>query len=71
MVVTIFSGTILFMYLHPRSRYSMDQDKVLSVFYMVVIPMLNPLIYSLRNKEVKISFGKKFFNLNLYILIGG
>ncbi|XP_072826824.1 olfactory receptor 5AP2-like [Vicugna pacos] len=55
MVVTIFFGTILFMYLRPSSSYAMDQDKVVSVFYAVVIPMLNPLIYSLRNKEVKIS----------------
>ncbi|XP_066487368.1 olfactory receptor 5AP2-like [Tiliqua scincoides] len=51
--VTIFYGTLLFMYLRPTSSYSMDQDKVVAVFYTVVIPMLNPLIYSLRNKEVK------------------
>uniref|UniRef100_A0A8D0HJ66 Olfactory receptor n=1 Tax=Sphenodon punctatus TaxID=8508 RepID=A0A8D0HJ66_SPHPU len=51
--VTIFHGTILFMYLRPTSRYSLDTDKILAVFYTVVIPMLNPLIYSLRNKEVK------------------
>ncbi|XP_049635827.1 olfactory receptor 1020-like [Suncus etruscus] len=60
MAVTIFFGTILFMYLRPSSSYSMDQDKVVSVFYTVVIPMLNPLIYSLRNKEVKASFRKLF-----------
>ncbi|XP_049747872.1 olfactory receptor 5AP2-like [Elephas maximus indicus] len=51
--VTIFFGTILFMYLRPTSSYSMQQDKVVSVFYTVVIPMLNPLIYSLKNKDVK------------------
>uniref|UniRef100_A0A8D0HJ78 Olfactory receptor n=1 Tax=Sphenodon punctatus TaxID=8508 RepID=A0A8D0HJ78_SPHPU len=51
--VTIFHGTILFMYLRPTSSYSLDTDKILAVFYTVVIPMLNPLIYSLRNKEVK------------------
>ncbi|XP_049747592.1 olfactory receptor 5AP2-like [Elephas maximus indicus] len=51
--VTIFFGTILFMYLRPTSSYSMEQDKVVSVFYTVVIPMLNPLIYSLKNKDVK------------------
>ncbi|XP_029430865.1 olfactory receptor 1019-like isoform X1 [Rhinatrema bivittatum] len=50
--VTLFYGTIIFMYLRPRSSYVMDQDRVASVFYAVVIPMLNPLIYSLRNKEV-------------------
>ncbi|XP_005309816.2 olfactory receptor 5AR1-like [Chrysemys picta bellii] len=51
--VVLFFGTVLFMYLHPPSSYSMDTDKVASVFYMMVIPMLNPLIYSLRNTEVK------------------
>nr|XP_056708005.1 olfactory receptor 1019-like [Euleptes europaea] len=53
MAVTIFYGTTVFMYLRPSSSYSLDQDKWASVFYTVVIPMLNPLIYSLRNKEVK------------------
>ncbi|XP_066476961.1 olfactory receptor 5AR1-like [Tiliqua scincoides] len=53
MAVTIFYGTTVFMYLRPSSSYSMDQDKWASLFYTVVIPMLNPLIYSLRNKEVK------------------
>ncbi|XP_076975770.1 olfactory receptor 5AP2 [Tamandua tetradactyla] len=53
MAVTIFFGTILFMYLRPTSSYSMEQDKVVSVFYTVVIPLLNPLIYSLKNKDVK------------------
>nr|XP_056706983.1 olfactory receptor 1019-like isoform X1 [Euleptes europaea] len=51
--VTIFYGTLIFMYLRPTSGYTMEQDKVISVFYTLVIPMLNPLIYSLRNKEVK------------------
>ncbi|XP_050812915.1 olfactory receptor 1009-like isoform X2 [Gopherus flavomarginatus] len=52
-VVALFYGTQLFVYLHPTSSYSMDTDKVVSVFYTLVIPMLNPFIYSLRNKEVK------------------
>ncbi|XP_045716035.1 olfactory receptor 1020-like [Phyllostomus hastatus] len=51
--VAIFYGTLLFMYFRPNSSYSMDTDKMASVFYTVVIPMLNPLIYSLRNKDVK------------------
>ncbi|XP_067151388.1 olfactory receptor 5AP2-like [Apteryx mantelli] len=51
--VTIFYGTGLFMYLRPSSSYSLGRDKIISVFYVVVTPMLNPLIYSLRNKEVK------------------
>uniref|UniRef100_G3RM83 Olfactory receptor n=1 Tax=Gorilla gorilla gorilla TaxID=9595 RepID=G3RM83_GORGO len=53
MAVTIFFGTILFMYLCPTSSYSMEQDKVVSVFYTLIIPMLNPLIYSLKNNDVK------------------
>ncbi|XP_067406691.1 olfactory receptor 5D18-like [Emydura macquarii macquarii] len=53
MAITVFHGTILFMYCRPTPSYSLDTDKIASVFYMVVIPMLNPLIYSLRNKEVK------------------
>ncbi|XP_051005136.1 LOW QUALITY PROTEIN: olfactory receptor 478-like [Acomys russatus] len=51
--VTLFYGTITFIYVMPKSSYSMEQNKVVSVFYMVVIPMLNPLIYSLRNNEIK------------------
>ncbi|XP_074854683.1 olfactory receptor 8U3-like [Carettochelys insculpta] len=51
--VTIFYGTLIFMYLQPSTNHSLDTDKVASVFYTVVIPMLNPLIYSLRNKDVK------------------
>ncbi|KAM4845648.1 olfactory receptor 5W2-like [Thomomys bottae] len=51
--VAIFQGTVLFMYFRPSSSYSLDQDKMTSLFYTLVIPMLNPLIYSLRNKDVQ------------------
>ena len=51
--VTLYYGTITFIYVMPKSSYSTEQNKVLSVFYTVVIPMLNPLIYSLRNRDVK------------------
>ncbi|XP_027260838.1 olfactory receptor 473 isoform X2 [Cricetulus griseus] len=51
--VTLYYGTITFIYVMPKSNYSTEQNKVLSVFYTVVIPMLNPLIYSLRNRDVK------------------
>ncbi|XP_036867673.2 olfactory receptor 8H1-like [Manis javanica] len=51
--VTIFYGTTMFTYLKPSKSYSLGKDQVASVFYTIVIPMLNPLIYSLRNKEVK------------------
>ncbi|XP_041517389.1 olfactory receptor 5B12-like [Microtus oregoni] len=56
--VSIFYGTIIFMYLQPSSSHYMDTDKMASVFYTMVIPMLNPLVYSLRNKEVKNAFRK-------------
>ncbi|XP_028740160.1 olfactory receptor 5B3-like [Peromyscus leucopus] len=56
--VSIFYGTLIFMYLQPSSSHSMDTDKTVSVFYTMVIPMLNPVVYSLRNKEVKSAFKK-------------
>uniref|UniRef100_H9GRV4 Olfactory receptor n=2 Tax=Anolis carolinensis TaxID=28377 RepID=H9GRV4_ANOCA len=51
--VSLFFGTAFFMYGQPGSITSPNQGKVVSIFYTIVIPMLNPLIYSLRNKEVK------------------
>ncbi|XP_029142469.1 olfactory receptor 1020-like [Protobothrops mucrosquamatus] len=57
-VVSLFYGTIFFMYLRPSSTYALEEDKVASLFYTVVIPMLNPLIYSLRNKDMKEAFQK-------------
>ncbi|KAG8543126.1 hypothetical protein GDO81_025328 [Engystomops pustulosus] len=52
-VVTLYYGTIMFIYLQPRSNHSVEKDKFVSVLYTVVTPMLNPIIYSIRNKEVK------------------
>ena len=62
--VAIFQGTLLFMYFRPSSSYSLDEDKMTSLFYTLVIPMLNPLIYSLRNKDVKEALEK--FKNKLY-----
>ncbi|XP_007950316.1 olfactory receptor 8D2 [Orycteropus afer afer] len=56
--VGIFFGSITFMYFKPPSSNSMEQEKVSSVFYTTVIPMLNPLIYSLKNKNVKSALRK-------------
>ncbi|XP_012498242.1 PREDICTED: putative olfactory receptor 5AK3 [Propithecus coquereli] len=50
--VTIFYGTLSYMYVHPHTDESQEQEKVASVFYGIIIPMLNPLIYSLRNQDV-------------------
>ncbi|NXH73051.1 O1020 protein, partial [Hydrobates tethys] len=49
----VFYGTASFMYLRPSSKYSVNQDKFIPVFYTLANPVLNCLIYSLRNKEVK------------------
>ena len=62
--VTIFYGTLSYMYLHHRATESQEQEKMASVFYGVMIPMLNPLIYSLRNQDVREALkgvGKKCF----------
>ncbi|XP_073422743.1 olfactory receptor 5F1-like [Dendrobates tinctorius] len=56
-VVTLYYGPIIFMYLRPHSnkhtQCSVNSDKVISILYTTVTPMLNPLIYSMRNKDVK------------------
>ncbi|NXX02038.1 O1013 protein, partial [Larus smithsonianus] len=51
--ITLYYSSILFIYSQPSSSYVLGRDKVVSVFYTVVIPMPNPFIYSLRNQEVK------------------
>ncbi|XP_048644845.1 olfactory receptor 476-like [Marmota marmota marmota] len=58
-VICLFYGTTTFMYAQPNSPNSMDQNKVMSIFYTVAIPMLNPLIYSLRNKDVKAALKRR------------
>ncbi|XP_062994674.1 olfactory receptor 10AG1-like [Elgaria multicarinata webbii] len=55
-VVTLFFGSGCIIYLKPNSTYFPNTDKYLSLFYTVVGPILNPVIYSLRNKEVKYAF---------------
>ncbi|XP_008145193.2 olfactory receptor 5L1-like [Eptesicus fuscus] len=68
--IVIFHGTILFTYCRPSTGNSTDTDKVATVFYTVVIPMLNPLIYSVRNKDVKEALrkvvGSKIFSLRIF-----
>ncbi|NXC17684.1 O1038 protein, partial [Corythaeola cristata] len=51
--IALYYGTSLFVYLHPGSRHSLEHDKVVSVLYSIAVPMLNPLIYSLRNTDMK------------------
>ncbi|KAM6148421.1 olfactory receptor 2W3-like [Erethizon dorsatum] len=52
-VVSLFYGTIIYMYMQLGNSSSQDQGKFLTLFYNIVTPLLNPLIYTLRNKEVK------------------
>ncbi|XP_063786043.1 olfactory receptor 5AR1-like [Pseudophryne corroboree] len=59
--VALFYCPALFMYLRPTSAFAVDQDWVLSLFYTVIIPMLNPIIYSLRNQDVKQAVSKLRF----------
>ncbi|EPY88788.1 olfactory receptor 8B3 [Camelus ferus] len=58
--VSLFFGAIAFMYLKPSSSVSMDEGKISSVFYTNMVPLLNPLIYSLRNKD---GFSQSNFNI--------
>ncbi|MBZ3877419.1 Olfactory receptor 1013 [Sciurus carolinensis] len=58
--VTLYYGSILYIYSHPSSSYSLERDKMVSTFYTVVFPMLNPLIYSLKNKDVNGALNKFF-----------
>ncbi|XP_069815435.1 olfactory receptor 13C9-like [Dendropsophus ebraccatus] len=51
-IVVLFYGPLLFLYMKPQSEESIEQDKLLSMLYLVAVPLLNPLVYSLRNKEV-------------------
>ncbi|XP_070637395.1 olfactory receptor 2A12-like [Bos indicus] len=57
-VVTMFYGTAMIMYMRPGSWYDPERDKKLALFYNVVSAFLNPIIYSLRNKDVKRAFLK-------------
>ncbi|XP_069498703.1 olfactory receptor 1f45-like [Ambystoma mexicanum] len=59
-VVGLFYGTVLFMYFRPSSSFALDYDRVVSVVYTIVTPMLNPFIYTLRNKEMKDALIKVF-----------
>ncbi|XP_003460784.3 olfactory receptor 8K3-like [Cavia porcellus] len=65
-MVTIFYGTLIFMYMQPKSSHSFETDKLASIFYTLVIPMLNPLIYSLRNKDVKYALHRTLKKIHKY-----
>ncbi|KYO28114.1 olfactory receptor 5F1 [Alligator mississippiensis] len=66
-VVCLFYGTSIFTYIKPSSSYSPNQDRIVSMLYGVVTPMLNPMIYSLRNKGMKQAL-KRVISQNRFIL---
>lgn len=61
-VVILFFGSVLFSYVRPTSTYSMAKDKLISVLYSVVCPMLNPMIYTLKNQDVKNALHRQFIH---------
>ncbi|XP_063785642.1 olfactory receptor 11L1-like [Pseudophryne corroboree] len=63
-VVCIFFGTLLSVYMVPNKGLNLGASKVLSLLYTVVTPLLNPFIYSLRNKDFKGAFEKNIYNFN-------
>ncbi|XP_036926128.1 olfactory receptor 1A1 [Sturnira hondurensis] len=58
-VVSLYYGTVMGMYFRPLTSYSL-KDAVITVMYIAVTPMLNPFIYSLRNRDMKAALGKLF-----------
>nr|XP_056720454.1 olfactory receptor 6N1-like [Euleptes europaea] len=60
-VVGVFYGTMMFIYVRPTRNLSFNMDQFVAVFYCLVTPVLNPIIYSLRNKEVKTALKKVIF----------
>ncbi|KAM8960648.1 olfactory receptor 5V1-like [Pelodytes ibericus] len=62
MVVVLYYGCAIFSYVRPVSTYSMDKDKLISVLYSVATPMLNPLIYSLKNKDVNKAMSRQLIH---------
>ncbi|XP_071473024.1 olfactory receptor 9G4-like [Marmota flaviventris] len=61
--VMLFYGSLLFVYSRPSSSYSLERDKVAALFYTIINPLLNPLIYSIRNKDVKEAFRKAILSI--------
>ncbi|XP_006039308.1 olfactory receptor 56-like [Alligator sinensis] len=65
-VVGMFYGAAIFMYMRPSSYHSPEQDKIVSLFYTIVPPVLNPLTYSLRNRDVLRALRKLFGNCRVF-----
>ncbi|XP_037377268.1 olfactory receptor 10AG1-like [Talpa occidentalis] len=65
MVVTLFFGSGIIVYMEPKSSHSSGMDKYLSLFYSILIPMFNPIIYCLRNKDVTVALRKFLQKVNV------
>nr|XP_003479626.1 olfactory receptor 13G1-like [Cavia porcellus] len=61
LVVSMYYSTVIYTYIRPASSYALNKDKVVSVIYTSVAPTLNPLIYTLRNKDVKVALRRLLF----------
>ncbi|XP_029435513.1 olfactory receptor 5V1-like [Rhinatrema bivittatum] len=59
-MVILYYGSAIFTYVRPISSYSLDKDRLVSMLYSFVTPMLNPIIYTLKNKDVKSALSKLF-----------
>ncbi|XP_036893934.1 olfactory receptor 145-like [Sturnira hondurensis] len=64
--LSLFFDSGIFAYLKPPSIIPLDQDKICTLFYTTVVPMLNPLIYSLRNKDVKLTMNKTLGRITFF-----
>ncbi|XP_006031655.1 olfactory receptor 6M1-like [Alligator sinensis] len=65
-VVSLYYGTVIFMYVSPKARSSLNMNKIVSVVYSVVTPMLNPMIYTLRNQDMKKALRKIFLKVQFH-----
>ncbi|XP_053217734.1 olfactory receptor 13G1-like isoform X1 [Podarcis raffonei] len=61
-VVSLYYSTVIYTYIRPASSYSFERDKVVAALYTLVTPTLNPIVYTLRNKDVKAALRKVFLN---------
>ncbi|KAM4795588.1 olfactory receptor 5M11-like [Rhinophrynus dorsalis] len=66
-VVSLFYVTVSCLYLRPTSVFSLDSDKLFSLVYTAIVPMFNPLIYSLKNKDVKSALNALYYNILRYL----
>ncbi|KAM4694476.1 olfactory receptor 5G3-like [Discoglossus pictus] len=66
-VVTMLYAPAIFVYMRPSSAYSLNTDKVISVLYTVLTPMVNPIIYSFRNADIKLAFRRTLMRTKIQL----